>query len=90
MAQPWIDAGYRVVMIDMQHPQGINEHGQITKIGADIRNGWMPPMEIIDRIAFVAAFPPCDHSAAVAKRSTESASLRSPLPLNQREPLTAR
>ena len=76
MAQPWIDAGYRVVMIDMQHPQGIHEHGQITKIGADIRNGWMPPREIIDRIAFVAAFPPCDHLAVSGSRWFKGKGLR--------------
>lgn len=32
MAQPWIDAGYRVVMVDMQHPPGITECGPVTKI----------------------------------------------------------
>ena len=76
MAQPWIDAGYRVVMVDMQHPQGIAECGQITKIGADIRNGWMPPREIIDRIAFVAAFPPCDHLAVSGARWFKGKGLR--------------
>jgi hypothetical protein len=68
MCKPWIEAGYKAVIVDNQHPVGISEDGPITRIGADIRNGWMPPREIIDRVAFVAAFPPCTHLAVSGAR----------------------
>lgn len=76
MAQPWIDAGYTVVLVDLQHPAGISQDGQIIRIGADIRNGWLPPRDMIDRIAFVAAFPPCDHLAVSGARWFKGKGLR--------------
>lgn len=76
MAKPWIEAGYTAVLVDMQHPPGITQEGQIIKIGADIRNGWLPPREMVDRIAFVAAFPPCDHLAVSGARWFKGKGLR--------------
>lgn len=76
MARPWVDAGYRAVIVDMQHPSGITESDGYVRVGADIRNGWMPPRDIVDRIAFVAAFPPCDHLAVSGSRWFKGKGLR--------------
>ena len=76
MAKPWVEAGYTAVLVDMQHPPGITQDGPIIKIGADIRNGWLPPREMIDRIAFAAAFPPCDHLAVSGARWFRGKGLR--------------
>lgn len=76
MAAPWVDAGCTAVLVDMQHPPGITEDGAIIRIGADIRNGWVPPREMVDRIAFVAAFPPCDHLAVSGARWFKGKGLR--------------
>ena len=76
MARPWVDAGYTAVLVDMQHPPGISQNGQVIKIGTDIRGGWLPPRHLVDRIAFVAAFPPCDHLAVSGARWFKGKGLR--------------
>ena len=60
----------------MQHKAGTHQEGNIIKVGADIRNGWMPPRDTIERIAFVAAFPPCDHLAVSGSRWFKGKGLR--------------
>lgn len=77
MAAPWVDAGYTAVIVDQQHKPGIERDGDVIRVGADIRNGWVPPRDIIDRIAFVAAFPPCDHLAVSGARWFQGKGLRS-------------
>lgn len=76
MARPWIEAGYTAVTVDLQHPAGVTEEGPIAKIGTDLRNGWLPPREMVERIAFVAAFPPCDHLAVSGARWFKGKGLR--------------
>ena len=76
MARPWVEAGYTAVLVDMQHKPGIEHDGNVIRIGADIRNGWMPPRDIVDRIAFVSAFPPCDHLAVSGARWFKGKGLR--------------
>lgn len=76
MARPWIEAGYTAVTVDLQHPAGVTEEGPITKIGTDLRSGWLPPREMVERIAFVAAFPPCDHLAVSGARWFKGKGLR--------------
>ena len=76
MAKPWLDAGYTAVLVDVQHKAGTHQDGNIIKVGADIRNGWMPPRDMIERIAFVAAFPPCDHLAVSGSRWFKGKGLR--------------
>jgi len=65
MAQPWLDAGYECWIIDTQHPKayatsGITDCGKLKKVYADLTHTWLPPFSR-ERIAFVAAWPPCDH-----------------------------
>jgi hypothetical protein len=76
MARPWIEAGYTAVLVDIQHPHGVTQDGPVIRIGADIRSGWLPPREMIDRIAFVAAFPPCDHLSVSGARWFKGKGLR--------------
>lgn len=76
MAKPWVDAGYTAVIVDMQHKPGAKQEGSVIKVGADIRNGWMPPRDMMERIAFVAAFPPCDHLAVSGSRWFKGKGLR--------------
>lgn len=76
IAKPWIEAGYKAVIVDMQHKGGVSDDGVLMRVGADIRSGWMPPRELIDRVAFVAAFPPCDHLAVSGSRWFKGKGLR--------------
>lgn len=76
MARPWLEAGYECWIVDMQHKLGVHRDGRLVRVGADIRNGWMPPREIIDRVAFAAAFPPCTHVAVSGARWFKGKGLR--------------
>jgi hypothetical protein len=68
IARPWLEAGYRAVLVDMQHPEGEHADGFLTRIGADMLS-WTPPRWLAQAdVAFVAAFPPCDHLAVSGAR----------------------
>ena len=81
MAQPWLDAGYECWIVDIQHPvaydnNGITRKGRLVKVNADLSMPWFPPKEIADRVAFVAAFPPCDHLSVSGARWFRGKGLR--------------
>lgn len=59
MVQPWLEAGYRCMIVDIQHPKGETVEGRLTKVGADITT-WLPPLT---EYAATFAFPPCTHLA---------------------------
>lgn len=66
MAVPWLEAGYECYIVDIQHPRGFHpdpKNKRLIRVGADLRHGWLPPRAIVDRIAFVAAFPECTNVA---------------------------
>lgn len=69
MAQPWLDAGYRVVLVDPQHEvtaiSGMVERFSGTLLEAMPRLG-----EIIrrERVVFVFGFPPCTDVAVSGAR----------------------
>ena len=68
LVRPWLDAGYRAVLVDLQHPDGESTEGRLTTIGADMLT-WIPPKWLAKAdVAFVAAFPPCDHLAVSGAR----------------------
>lgn len=80
MAKPWLDAGYECYIVDIQHPVayatgGITTDGRLHKVHADLSHPWLPPVDR-DRIAFVAAFPPCDHLAVSGSRWFKGKGLR--------------
>ena len=62
MVQPWAAAGFECFCVDTRHPQGEHRRGNITFIGADLRE-WLPPPR---RYAIAFAFPPCTHTARTA------------------------
>lgn len=64
MVKPWADAGYLCYCVDMQHPQGETQEGNIIKVGADMLH-WLPPR---GNIAFAAFFPPCTDVAVSGAR----------------------
>lgn len=71
IVRPWLDAGYGAVLVDLQHPEGESllwADGNLTRIGADMLT-WVPPKWLAEAdVAFVAAFPPCDHLAVSGAR----------------------
>lgn len=69
MAQPWVDAGYRVVLVDPQHAETRTD-GLVERI-SDTVLGAMPRLsEIIrrERVVFVFGFPPCTDVAVSGAR----------------------
>lgn len=76
MVQPWADAGYEAWIVDIEHPSGITRDEGVVRVGADMLNGWLPPAEIVGRIRFVSAFPPCDHLAVSGARWFRGKGLR--------------
>lgn len=64
MVAPWAAAGYHCYCVDLQHPVGETRHGNITFVGADVRE-WFPPFAAV-KILF--AFPPCTDVAASGAR----------------------
>ncbi|MEG1281450.1 MAG: hypothetical protein RSD57_13470 [Comamonas sp.] len=80
MAQPWLDAGYDCWIVDIQHPvaydtMGITTEGRLHKVHTDLTRPWLCPVDR-ERIAFVAAFPPCDHLAVSGARWFKGKGLR--------------
>lgn len=75
--EPWRDAGYRCIIVDIQHPPGSPDtSGGIRRIHADLSKPWEFPGYTTD-IAFVFAFPPCDHLAVSGARWFQGKGLRS-------------
>lgn len=64
MVEPWAQAGFECICIDIQHSKETVTDGAITYIGDDI-NRWIPPMR---RAAIVFAFPPCTDLAVSGAR----------------------
>lgn len=80
MIQPWLEAGYECWIVDIQHPpaygnDGITTEGRLHKVHADLSRPWLPPVDR-HRIAFVSAFPPCDHLAVSGSRWFKGKGLR--------------
>lgn len=64
MVRPWLEAGFRCVLVDVQHDKGEHTEGMLTKVGADV-TAWLPPLE---DYGIVFAFPPCTHLARSGAR----------------------
>ena len=80
MAQPWLDAGYECWIVDIQHKPayetgGVTDCGKLKKVNADLTRPWLPPFDK-NRIAFVAAFPPCDHLSVSGSKWFKGKGLR--------------
>lgn len=80
MATPWALAGYECWIVDIKHPQAYDSNGitkgkLFTRVHADLSRPWLPPFDR-NRIAFVAAWPPCDHLATSGARWFKGKGLR--------------
>lgn len=68
MAEPWAQAGYECICVDLQHSiRRARVVGRTTFQWGDART-WVPPYTVANRIAFLAAFPPCTHVAVSGAR----------------------
>lgn len=77
MVRPWVEAGYKALIVDIQHPPGLIEREPgIWTLQADLRRGFVTPPPIDGLIAFVSAFPPCDHLAVSGARWFQGKGLR--------------
>lgn len=92
MAEPWAKAGHPCLIVDIQHPLGVTYRGgNIWTLGMDLRStlamayihalaanpGFKNlPMAFLEKPAFVAAFPPCDHLAVSGARWFKGKGLR--------------
>ncbi len=70
MVKPWLDAGYRCVIVDIQHPSGVSWEGpsnrpNLTRIGADVRE---LRMHALARRLITFAFPSCTNLAGSGAR----------------------
>jgi len=66
MAEPWVEAGYRAICVDIDVDAGARNGIEFIK--ADMRT-WVPPRKVVEQgVAFFAAFPPCDHLAVSGAR----------------------
>lgn len=80
MVEPWLEAGFDCWIVDIQHPpaydsDGITTDGRLYKVHWDLTKPWLCPVDR-NRIAFVAAFPPCDHVAVSGARWFKGKGLR--------------
>ena len=57
MAKPWAEAGYECIIVDIQHPEGMETDGNIVKVHADLLHS--VPDILPAKPDFVACFPPC-------------------------------
>ena len=64
MVAPWADAGFLCYCVDIRHPPGEQREGNITRVGADVRE-WLPPFAVV---AAVFASPPCTDVAVSGAR----------------------
>lgn len=64
MVQPWLDAGYPCVIVDLQHPI-VSTDGLLTRLGADVTK--LDPA-MAEGMGIVFAFPPCTHLAKSGAR----------------------
>lgn len=76
MAEPWLEGGYEAILVDPQHPAGVNVDGRVTRIGHVIDHPvtWRVLRQAIKTrpIAFVAGFPPCTDLAVSGARWFET------------------
>lgn len=67
MVEPWVAAGYKAICVDFQR-DGVTEENGIHFHGTDMTE-WTPPRYVVEEgVAFMAAFPPCDHLSVSGAR----------------------
>lgn len=79
MAAPWVEAGYRAVLVDPQHP-ATSINGPIERISATILEAMPRLSQIIrtENVVIVIGFPPCTDVAVSGSRWFESKRAKDP------------
>ena len=79
MAEPWVEAGYRAVLVDPQHLE-TSIDGPIERISATILEAMPRLSQIIrtENIVMVIGFPPCTHVAVSGSRWFEAKRAKDP------------
>lgn len=70
MVQPWVDAGYRAVLVDPQHGKYMRYDGNVLKLGMTVEEATPHLSPYIGRglVAAVFGFPPCTDMAVSGAR----------------------
>lgn len=71
MVQPWVEAGFPAMIVDLQHEPGWHTDGLLTRVGLDVRE--FPPSW---DAGIVFAFPPCTDLANSGARWFRGKGLR--------------
>lgn len=77
--QPWVDAGYRAVLVDPQHGTDSND-GPVERIAGTVADAAQRLSEIIrtENVVLVAGFPPCTDVAVSGSRWFKTKAARDP------------
>lgn len=76
MVEPWRRAGYDCWIVDLQHDgSAAPQLDHLTRVAADLSKPYPCPVDPAS-VAFVAAFPPCDHLAVSGSRWFRGKGLR--------------
>lgn len=70
--QPWVEAGYRAVLVDPQH--GTSSYGQVSRLAMTVEEAMPELGELIrwGEVTFVAGWPPCTDMAVSGARWFEA------------------
>lgn len=72
MVQPWLEAGYRAAIVDVQHERGVHYEGNLIRVGCDV----MALQTFFRETAMIVfAFPPCTNLAVSGARWFEDKGL---------------
>jgi len=82
-ARPWLEAGHRVVIADIQHRPGLffdDHNGRLIRLGLDLSTvdkvlSWLD-FASLDKCVFAGFFPPCTHIASSGARWWKQKGLR--------------
>jgi hypothetical protein len=72
MVEPWSEAGYECIIVDLLHPHGSSTHGNVTRVGANMLH-YLPPQ---GDYAAAFAFPVCKNLAVSGARWFKDKGLR--------------
>lgn len=80
MAEPWREAGYRIVLVDPQHPQSDPPGAPVERISDTVLGAGARLSRIVQQelIVFVAGFPPCTDVAVSGSRWFEDKRSKDP------------
>lgn len=65
--EPWVEDGYQAVLVDPQHHY-FSEDGPVTRLAMTVDEAMREIRELLTKVVFVAAFPPCTNLAVSGAR----------------------